>query len=143
MALFPTEEWFKLFIELINGSDEYMSASSDWEGDITLHVEAEPDKGIDQDVFGYLDLWHGKCRGGGVVSPDEAASSRYVIRAPYTRWKEVVIGNLDPVRGMMQGKLRLEGDLPEIIRHVDAANVLVKLTGQVPTEFPDEQAEGR
>jgi putative sterol carrier protein len=61
----------------------------------------------------------------------------YVIRA-LTRWKDVLRGELDPVKGMMQGKLKLQGDLPTIIRYVRAANELVHLTMTVPTEFLDE-----
>jgi putative sterol carrier protein len=137
MPLFATEPWFQELIERINGSDEYAKAAQDWEGDITFHIEAEPNKGVPTDVFGYLDLWHGACRGGGVVDQQRAGTSRYVIRAPYTRWKEVVQGDLDPVRGMMQGKLKVHGDLPTIVRYVDAANVLVQLTGEVDTSFPD------
>ena len=137
MPLFATEPWFQELIERINGSEEYAKAAQDWEGDITFHIEAEPNKGVPTDVFGYLDLWHGACRGGGVVDQQRAGTSRYVIRAPYTRWKEVVRGDLDPVRGMMQGKLKVHGDLPTIVRYVDAANVLVQLTGEVDTSFPD------
>ena len=62
-----------------------------------------------------------------------------MIAAPYTRWKDVVQGDLDPVRGMMQGKLKVRGDLPTIIRYVRAANELVRLTGEVDTTFPDER----
>jgi putative sterol carrier protein len=137
VPMFPTDPWFQALIERINASSEYAEAASTWEGDITFHVEAEPDKGMPEDVFGYLDLWHGTCRGGGVVGPEQSASSRYVIRAPYSRWKEVVLGELDPVRGMMQGKLRVHGDLPTIVRYVNAANVLVQLTQEVDTVFPD------
>ena len=61
-----------------------------------------------------------------------------MISAPYSRWKDVVLGELDPVRAMMQGKLRVQGDLPTIVRYVRAANELVHLTGTVDTEFPDE-----
>ena len=73
----------------------------------------------------------------GVVDPDVGAASTYVISAPYSRWREVLEGDLDPIRGMMQGKLRVQGDLPTIIRYVSAANELVHLTGTVVTEFPD------
>jgi len=138
MPLFPSDPWFQALIERINASAEYEETAATWEGDITFHVEAEPDKGVPDDVFGYLDLWHGKCRGGGVVDPERAAGARYILRAPYTRWKEIVQGDLDPVRGMVQGKLRVQGDLPTIVRYVNAANVLVQLTGEVDTLFPDE-----
>ena len=61
-----------------------------------------------------------------------------MIRAPYSRWKDVVLGELDPVRAMMQGKLRVRGDLPTIVRYVKAADELVHLCSKVPTPFPDE-----
>jgi putative sterol carrier protein len=40
---------------------------------------------------------------------------------------------------MMQGKLKLKGDLPTIVRYVKAANELVNIAGSVPTEFVDEK----
>jgi putative sterol carrier protein len=46
--------------------------------------------------------------------------------------------DLEPVKGMMQGKLKLQGDLPKILRYVNAATELVNIAGSVPTEFPDE-----
>ena len=71
--------------------------------------------------------------------PEEGEKSRFIIRAPYSRWKEVIKKELDPVKGMMQGKLKLKGDLPTIVRYVKAANELVNLAQTVPTEFVDEQ----
>jgi len=138
MPEFPTQGWFDAFVEEVNASEEYRKAAADWEGDIAFLVEAEPDKNVPADVWGYLDLWHGSCRGGGVVASEEGARAAYVIAAPYTRWKDVLHGDLDPVKGMMQGKLKVRGDLPTIIRYVRAANELVRLTGQVDTTFPDE-----
>jgi putative sterol carrier protein len=122
----------------VTSMPEYQEAAADWEGDIAFLVEAEPDKGVATDVWGYLDLWHGACRGGGVVEAQKGQTAQYVIRAPYSRWKEVVQGDLDPVRAMMQGKLRVQGDLPTIVRNVRAANELVDLTSKVDTVFPDE-----
>ena len=138
MWRFPTDPWFQEFVAVINASDRYREAAADWEGDIAFQIEAEPDKGVPQTVWGWLDLWHGACRSGGVVDEVKGAASRYVIAAPYSRWKEVMQGDLDPIRGMMQGKLRVKGDLPTIVRYVNAANELVHLTGTIDTQFPDE-----
>jgi putative sterol carrier protein len=135
---FPTDKWFQAFIVRINDSDEYKVAAADWEGDIAFLVQAEPDVGFPEDVWGYLDLWHGVCRGGGVVGPERGAGAAYLLSAPYTRWKDIVVGDLDPIKGMMQGKLKVRGDLPTIVRYVRAANELVLLTGEVDTTFPDE-----
>jgi putative sterol carrier protein len=135
---FPTDEWFRAFVAEVNGSQEYKVAAADWEGDIAFLILAEPDKHLPEDVWGWLDLWHGECRAGGVVTPARGAEARYLITAPYSRWKDVLLGELDPIKGMMQGKLKVRGDLPTIIRYVQAANELVRLTGEVDTIFPDE-----
>ena len=135
MALFPSDEWLAIFEGLINGSDEYREAASDWEGDIAFVLEAEPDRGVPEDLVAWLDLWHGSCRGARMIAAEEGGRAAYAIRAPYSRWREVLKGDLDPVKGMMQGKLKVRGDLPTIVRHVRAANELVHLTTQVSTEF--------
>ena len=138
MVPFPTQAWFDALIERIRGSDEYREAAAEWEGDIAFLIEAEPDRGMPDDVWGLLDLWHGDCRGGGLVDADRGRVAAYVLRAPYSRWKQVVTGELDPIKGMMQGKLKVQGDLPTIVRQVRAANELVELTQQIPTRCPDE-----
>jgi putative sterol carrier protein len=138
VVAFPTQEWFEALVASINASSEYRATAADWEGDIAFLIEAEPDRGLPTDVWGILDLWHGECRGGGLIDPQRGGAAAYQLRAPYSRWKEVVTGELDPIKGMMQGKLRVRGDLPTIVRQVRAANELVELTQQIPTEFPDE-----
>ena len=138
MPVFPTDPWFQDFITRINASEEYRTAAENWEGDVAFVVEAEPDKNVPENVWALLDLWHGECRGGGIIDEARGGAARYVIRAPYSRWKEVIAGTLEPVRGMMQGKLKLQGDLATIVRNVQAASALVQIVGQVDTAFPDE-----
>ncbi len=138
MAVFPSDEWMAVYRDRINGSAEYREAAATWEGAVAFVFEAEPDNGVPEDLAALLDLWHGECREARMLGPGEA-DAPYVIRAPYSRWKEVLRGDLDPVKGMMQGKLKLQGDLAMIVRYVRAANELVHLTMQVPTEFLDER----
>lgn len=139
MAEFPSSEWLDIYVDRINGSAEYREAAASWEGDLSYVFEAEPDRGVPEDVWVWLDLYHGECRGHRYrVDPTEGERAAFVIRAPYSRWKEVIHKELDPVKGMMQGKLRLKGDLPTIVRYVKAANVLVNLAAAVPTHFVDE-----
>ena len=138
MARFPSEEWLAEYVRQINASKSYRDAAQTWEGDVAYVIEAEPDRGVAEDVWAWLDLWHGACRDGKLVSPEEGERARFVIRAPYSRWKEVIRRELDPVKGMMQGKLKLRGDLPTIVKYVKAANELVNVAQTVPTEFSDE-----
>ncbi|HWC71856.1 MAG TPA: SCP2 sterol-binding domain-containing protein [Actinomycetota bacterium] len=138
MYEFPREDWFGALADAINASEAYRAAASDWEGDIAFLIEADPERGVPTDVWGYLDLWHGACRSARLTSPEAGADAEFAISAAYRRWKDVVRGELDPVRAMMQGKLRVRGDLPKILRYVQAAQELVVICGTVPTTFPDE-----
>ena len=139
MPVFPSQEWLDEFVERVNQSQTYKEAAATWEGDVCFVFEAEPDRGLGENLYGWLDLWHGECREGKLVSAEEGDKAKFVIRAPYSRWKEVINKELDPVKGMMQGKLKLRGDLPTIVRYVKASNELVNLATTVPTEFIDER----
>ena len=138
MPMFASQAWFEAFQVQINASDHYRESAADWEGDIAFRVVAEPDRNVPDDLWGYLDLWHGRCRRAAAIEAGEADGAAYTLIAPFSRWKDVVQGELDPIKGMMQGKLRVHGDLPTIVRYVKAANELVRLTGRVDTDFQDE-----
>ena len=136
--LFPGKDWLKAYVCQINSSKAYAECAVNWEGDVTFLFEAEPLL-LPDPIYSWLDLWHGKCRAARYdVPPEEGDLAQFVIRAPYSRWKQVIRRELDPVRGMMQGKLKVRGDLHVIVRHVKAADELVRIAGQVPTTFIDE-----
>ena len=136
MPVFPSDDWFRRFSDAINASEEYAALAADWEGDVVIAIEAEPDHGVAHDTFGLLDLWHGSCRSAGVVDADRAETAEFVVRAPYSRWKDVINGDLEPVKGLMQGRLKVRGDLQKILRYVKATQELARLTRNVETTFP-------
>ncbi|HVE64823.1 MAG TPA: SCP2 sterol-binding domain-containing protein [Mycobacteriales bacterium] len=142
MLQFPSPEWLAEFQDVVNASAEYADAAATWEGDLVFVYEKEPDKGVPADVYAWLDLWHGKCRDAAILDGPEdprAVGAKFTITAPYSRWKSVMKKELDPVKAMMQGKLKVKGDLPTIVRYVRASNVLTDLTTQLDTQFVDEQ----
>lgn len=48
-------------------------------------------------------------------------------------------GELDPIKGMMQGKLKLtKGHMPTIVKYVHSNRALVSTIANVATKFPDE-----
>lgn len=135
---FLSEEWVQRFKEEVQTSPSYKEAAKTWEGDITLVAQADPQVGIETDLHLYMDLWHGDCRDMRLVSKEEGESAKFVITGSYDRWKQVVKGELEPIKGMMQGKLKLKGDLPYIVRYVQAAKELLTCTSKIPARFPDE-----
>lgn len=136
---FPSKEWVDEFVRRVRQSEAYRAAAGDWEGDLCFVFEAEPDRGVPEPVWVWMDLWRGEVRDHRYgVPPQEGERARFVILAPYSRWKEVIRRELDPIRGILQGKLKLRGDLPTIVRHVQAAHELVNVAASVPTRFADE-----
>lgn len=136
---FPSEEWVKKYKEAINSNPAYKEAAKNWTyGPVSLIIKAEPSIGLKEDVGVWLDLDRGVCREAKMVSPQEAQKAPFCITGDYARWKQVVKKELEPVQGMMQGKLKLKGDLPTIVRFIKAAQELVESATTIETEFLDE-----
>ena len=143
MALFPSEEWLNVYVERINASPGLPGGGGDLGGRRRLRVRGRARQGRVRRDLGVARPLARRVPQGSSIRPvhrRRASKAKFIIRAPYTRWKEVIHKELDPVKGMMQGKLKLKGDLPTIVRYVKAANELVNLAGTVPTEFVDEQS---
>jgi putative sterol carrier protein len=136
---FPSEEWIKEYQKAINTSEDYKQSGATWTaGPVCLVVSANPSIGIEKDVGVWLGLNKGVCEEVKLVTSEEALKAPFVITGDYARWKQVVRGELDPVQGMMQGKLKLKGDLPTIVRYVKASQDLVECASKVDTQFVDE-----
>jgi putative sterol carrier protein len=135
---FPSEQWISAYKEAINGNPEYRTGAADWTyGVVALIVKAQP-PAIPLDVGIWLDLDRGVCHAARLVTVEEALKAPFCISGDYARWKQVLRKELDPIKGMMQGKLKLKGDLPTIVRAVKAAQELVNSGGTIDTQFLDE-----
>ncbi len=133
-----SDEWAEAYRNEINSSEAYRQAGKGWRWKVGLVVEAEPDKNWPEAKGLVMDLFEGEAREIRVVSADEARQCDFAITAPYSRWKEVATERLDATRGMLQGKLKLKGDLPTIVRYTKASQELTKCTTRVPVIWPDE-----
>ncbi|MBI5489382.1 MAG: SCP2 sterol-binding domain-containing protein [Deltaproteobacteria bacterium] len=135
---FPSAEWVAAFKDAVNGNPAYKASGREWtHGVITLVVSANPGLGLAEDTCMWLDLHQGVCRDAKIVGRTETdAGSAFVIVGDYARWKQVIRKELEPIKGLMQGKLKLaKGQLPVIVRFVQAARDLVESATMVPTTF--------
>ncbi len=133
-----TPEWVRQYEELIQNDADYKEAAKTWEGSVVIKILAKPEIGLDKDLYLFMDLWHGDCNYVRIVPAEVGEAGDFVITGEYERWKSVVSKELDVVKGMMQGKLKLKGDLPTIVRAVKAASRLVELSTFTNPVFPDE-----
>src|SRR5438270_2845339 len=131
-------EWAQLFKDEINRSPVYQQAGKGWKWTVGLVVDAEPEKNFPEARGVVLDLFEGQARDVRVGSAADAQACQFVISGSYTRWKEVATKKLDATRGMLQGKLKLKGDLPTVVRYTKASQELTECTTRVPVEWPDE-----
>jgi putative sterol carrier protein len=133
-----TPEWIDAYEKLVQGDAEYREAAAGWEGTVVIHTLAEPSVGMDEDSYMLMDLWHGDCRKIRPVPKEVGESADYVITGSYHVWKQANNAEIDTNKAMMQGKLKLKGNLATIVRYVQASTRLTQLSSQMETRFPDE-----
>lgn len=132
---FPSDEWIKELSRLLNESEAYERSARDWEGDFLFIIE--PDKVYPHTAYLYLDLYHGKSPSAAQIGSPEEKKAAYTLAAPFSTWRQVIEGKLDPIQGMMTRKLRLQGNLMQIMRYPKAAKEIVSCCALIPTDFGD------
>jgi putative sterol carrier protein len=134
MALkFPSDEWIKALSKELNASDAYEKSAKDWEGDFIFVVE--PDDAYANTDYLYLGLYHGKSPDAAMIDSPDAREAEFVLSAPYTNWRKVIEGEMDPIQGMMTRKLKVQGNMMKIMRYPKAAKEIVSCCALIPTDF--------
>ena len=130
---FPSDAWIKALHEELNASESYQRSAKDWEGDFMFI--AEPDDTFPETAYMHLQLYHGSSPGAAMVDPGQLPETEYTIKAPFSTWRKVIDGKLDPIQGMMTGQLKLDGDLMKIMRYPKAAQEIVSCCAKIPTDW--------
>jgi len=139
MPKFGTQEWYDVYLEEINKSKAYEESAKTWEGDFYFIVE----KGgpVKEQILGYVDLWHGKCRKAEIVTDRKKYNPEFIISAPYAIWKRICLKQLDSTQALITKQSRLmtgsKGTMAKIMRYTKAANELTNITARIPTEWLD------
>jgi len=148
MPKFMSDEWLDLYKDAINNNENYAKAASWWTGDFIFIVRASGN--LNQDVMAFIGLTHGKCTGVRpissedefeVVAPGEVPSSaekipvEYTYEASYDSWVQILKGELDPIRGLLSGRAKIQGEMAKVLKATDAAKELVRSSSKVDTEF--------
>jgi len=130
-----TQEWADAAMQELNSSQTYKEAAKNWEGD--MYVIIEPDATFKHRIIGYFDLWHGDCRSASVVRDESEKSPQYTISGPYPIMKQLLEKKLDPVKAMITGKLKVKGNMGQIMRMPRAALEFTNCVSKVDAVFPE------
>ena len=131
-------QWASQLKDELNKSSSYKAAAKGWKWTVGLVIEAEPDKNVPEPVGVVMDLYDGEARDIKVGPAADAQACNFVITAPYSRWKQVATKQLDAIKGMLTGKLKLKGDLPTIVRYTKASQELTEATTRLSVKWPDD-----
>jgi putative sterol carrier protein len=133
-----TQEWLDALKQKIATSAEYKELAKNWEGSVSYIVNADPEKGIPEPLYFFTDFWHGDVRDFLVCDKAKAESANFVMSADYARWKQVCKKEVDSTKALMQGKLKLRGDLTYVVRNIKTVNKVIDLLCEIDTIWPDE-----
>jgi putative sterol carrier protein len=127
-------EWAQLYQTAINDNVAYADSSQKWEAGKLAMVLIRAD-GDSAAVL--LDLLHGVCHGVVSTTPESAAAAAaFVIEGDETTWRNVLEGKLQPLMGIMSGKLKLsKGSLAKLMPFTKAAAELVNSARTIPAEW--------
>ena len=130
---FPSEEWVRVFKDELNKNEAYAEAAERWEGDFLFIIT--PDDELEKEMVFYVDLWHGKCRDAYMVPGRDAKKTGFIYEGPYSNWKKLINGEIDPIKGILMRRFKFKGSMATIMRYTKAGSELVKTASKVPTKF--------
>lgn len=133
-----SDEWCQAWEEKVRANEAFAAANKGWQGDIGCVMLKDHKANVPQDMFLYLDFEDGKVNGIYMTDEAKAKNAKFVISGDYIRWKQVARGELDAVKAMMQGKLKLKGNLPYVVKYVKGVQESIRNLTELDSIFPDD-----
>jgi putative sterol carrier protein len=141
MPKFPSKEWCEEAVRLTNSDHEAVAAGQGWTGDFGAIVDAEPGK-LPSPFVIHIVPKNGRLEKLLVLDdPDdlEEFEPAYVARAPYSVWKQLLQGTLDPVEAVLKRRIAVKGDLQPLIERMRYKGIADRVFATLKTEFIDER----
>lgn len=133
-----SDEWCKNWENLVKASEEFAVYNKGWQGDIGCVILKDPGASLPDNQYLYLDFADGVVNGIHMTDQATAENAKFVISGDYIRWKQVALRELDAVKAMMQGKLKLKGNLPYVVKYLKGVQESIRCLTEVPSKFPDD-----
>jgi putative sterol carrier protein len=133
MAIFPSDEWLQVLIEKLNSDERYAQIARNWEGDMTFVIE--PGGALGEETRFYLDLWHGKCRGGYMITQGQEVRAVFSLNGPYGNFVRILKGELDPMQALLTRKVSVKGNMAVLMRNVPTVLDFVRCCREITDQF--------
>lgn len=140
MPVFPSRGWAEAAMAMVNADPESVEAARGWSGDFGLVIEAEAGK-LEEHFVAWVRPEGGRIAELRVlVDPDDLdeLEPAYRVRAPYSVWKGLLLGRVDPVQAILQRQLRIDGDVQPILERMRYKDIATRVLRRLETRFIDE-----
>ena len=134
---FGSMEYMEEVKQRSNADEEYQRLAQDESDSYLMIVKAEPNKDIPKTLaVGYAadhgaitEVWIGERK------------TDFVLQGLYGVWVRILTGQLDPNKAMMMRKLKVKGNLLQLLRTADATIRWLQVLQTIPTEFEGDYAD--
>jgi putative sterol carrier protein len=128
-AIFPSGEWMQVIKEKLNSDEHYAQVAKNWEGDMRIVIE--PAGPIQETMWLYFDLWHGKCRDAYVEEQSSSLNPAFVLKTSYTNIIKILSGEVGVVQALMTRMLGVRGSMATLMRNVPTVLDFVRCCQEV------------
>ena len=136
MPVFPSEEWMAEFCRRLEDHPEAAGIAAALDG--VYRFVVDPAGPLDErHVYDVAIRPSGD--GADVTVVDDGANPRLTMTTDYRRWQQLVRGELDVGMALMLRRLKVSGDLSQLIGNVSSARPLMDSLGAVDTLWLEEQ----
>jgi putative sterol carrier protein len=126
---FPSATWATAFQRALNENAAYAEAARAWVGDVLLLVRPSDSSGVTPGI--HLDLANGSCRAATFHEDARTVSSEFVFEGTPENWARLMRHEIDPVKSILDGTLRVRGNMAKLMRFTRAAKELVETASRV------------
>ena len=134
---FGTSEWAEILRQEINSSSEYRNAASKWgvgfNGNVLLVFG--PDAALLEARRLLVRLEGGACLGAEFLEDASHADAGFVLRAPFSLWRDVLDRKTHAATAILTGRMQIEGDRGILLRFLAAHRTLIHCAASLDTAF--------
>ncbi|MFX1340455.1 MAG: SCP2 sterol-binding domain-containing protein [Promethearchaeota archaeon] len=121
--------WSKEYCEALNNNTNYEESAKNWGIDFegALYIVLEACGEIEEDIAAFIDLKAGKCLGIKILRVNEDPPREPILKVfgSMLNWRKVAFKEIDIIQSLMQGVLKLEGEMSLAMRYARAAMELI------------------
>lgn len=127
-------EYMEKVKEISNSDEKYQQLAKGQNESYTLVLQADPDKGVTEQVVVGFD-----CKDGAFVEIWEGQRpTMFTLSAPYGVWVNILRGKLGATKAITMRKLKTQGPFLQLLKGANRVLRWVDLLRTIPTEFEGE-----